>query len=91
MAATVAVVWGLWRAWRGLAVLFLLPTGLLTISTVYCQMHYGVDAATGLAVGIAAGALGQWLWEWWSVAAVSDATAVESPASSASLPRTSRR
>jgi membrane-associated phospholipid phosphatase len=27
------------------------PTLLLTIGVVYCQMHYGVDALSGLAVG----------------------------------------
>ena len=90
VAATVAVVWGIWRAWRGFGALLLLPTGLLTIATVYCQMHYGMDAAVGLAVGVAAGAAGQWLWAWWSDAAPADTT-VESPVSSASLPRTSRR
>jgi membrane-associated phospholipid phosphatase len=32
--------------------MILLPaTGLLTIGVVYCQMHYGVDALAGLAVG----------------------------------------
>jgi membrane-associated phospholipid phosphatase len=27
------------------------PTVLLTAGVVYCQMHYGVDALAGLAVG----------------------------------------
>jgi membrane-associated phospholipid phosphatase len=29
----------------------LIPTLLLAIGVVYCQMHYGVDALAGLAVG----------------------------------------
>ena len=28
-----------------------MPTVLLTAGVVYCQMHYGVDALAGLAVG----------------------------------------
>ena len=31
--------------------MLLVPTVLLTIGVVYCQMHYGVDALAGLAVG----------------------------------------
>jgi membrane-associated phospholipid phosphatase len=27
------------------------PTVLLTVAVVYCQMHYGVDAVAGLLVG----------------------------------------
>ena len=30
-----------------------IPTVLLTVGVVYCQMHYGVDAVAGLVVGIA--------------------------------------
>ena len=29
-----------------------LPTVLLTVAVVYCQMHYGVDAVAGLLVGM---------------------------------------
>jgi hypothetical protein len=28
-----------------------IPTLLLTVGVVYCQMHYGVDALAGLMVG----------------------------------------
>jgi hypothetical protein len=30
-----------------------IPTVLLTVGVVYCQMHYGVDALTGLTIGVA--------------------------------------
>lgn len=89
VAATVAAVWGVWRAWRGLGLVLGVPTALLTVATVYCQMHYAVDAAAGLLTGLAAGAAGQWLWLWWSSDAA-DVVTVESPINSASLPRTSR-
>jgi membrane-associated phospholipid phosphatase len=29
-----------------------IPTLLLAVGVVYCQMHYGVDALGGLAVGL---------------------------------------
>jgi membrane-associated phospholipid phosphatase len=29
----------------------LVPTVLLIVSVVYCQMHYGIDALAGVAVG----------------------------------------
>jgi membrane-associated phospholipid phosphatase len=47
LAATLAAA----RVSRRLGLLLLLPTVLLTIGVVYCQMHYGVDALAGLAVG----------------------------------------
>ena len=37
---------------RRLGVALLVPTVLLTIGGVYCQMHYAVDALAGLAVGL---------------------------------------
>ncbi len=52
VAATVSAVLALWREWRGFAVAFVVPAGLLVIGTVYCQMHYGVDALAGVIVGI---------------------------------------
>jgi membrane-associated phospholipid phosphatase len=55
VAATVAATLALYTVWRGLAIAFVIPTILLIIGTVYCQMHYGVDAAAGLAIGLAAG------------------------------------
>jgi len=54
VAATVAAVATLWREWRTLALALLVPAVLLVIGTVYCQMHYAVDALAGLAVGVAA-------------------------------------
>lgn len=53
VAATVAVVLTLWREWRVLAALLVVPAALLIVGTVYCQMHYGVDVLAGLAVGLA--------------------------------------
>ncbi len=58
VAATVAATVSLWYVWRPLAMVVLVPTILLIISTIYCQMHYGVDAATGLFVGVLAGLAG---------------------------------
>ncbi len=54
VAASTAATAALWRAWKPLGVGFTLPLILLTIGTVYCQMHYGIDAAAGLAVGLVA-------------------------------------
>jgi len=34
-----------------LGLVLLIATFLLTVGVVYCQMHYGVDALAGLAVG----------------------------------------
>lgn len=58
VAATVASVLTLFRHWRALALTFALPALLLTVGTVYCQMHYAVDALSGLAVGAAAAWVG---------------------------------
>jgi len=54
VAATVAAVGTLWRERRRLALVLLLPAVLLVVGTVYCQMHYAIDAVTGMAVGVAA-------------------------------------
>ena len=54
VAASTAATLMLWRVWRPLAAIFALPLVLLIIGTVYCQMHYGIDASTGLIVGILA-------------------------------------
>ena len=51
VAATVAAVIGTWRFSRGLALTLAVPTALLTVGVVYCQMHYAVDAGAGLALG----------------------------------------
>jgi membrane-associated phospholipid phosphatase len=47
LAATLAAARSSPRLGLGLSV----PTVLLTVGVVYCQMHYGVDALAGLAVG----------------------------------------
>ncbi|HZI77298.1 MAG TPA: phosphatase PAP2 family protein [Gemmatimonadales bacterium] len=47
LAATAAAL----RASRRLGLILLVPTALLTLGVVYCQMHYGVDALAGLLVG----------------------------------------
>ncbi len=54
VAATVAAALAAWRGAPRLALALLVPTGLLTVGVVYCQMHYGVDAIAGLVVGVAA-------------------------------------
>lgn len=58
VAATVATTVALWSQWRRLSYVVLVPTALLVVATVYCQMHYGVDVAAGLAVGAIAGLAG---------------------------------
>jgi membrane-associated phospholipid phosphatase len=47
LAATLAAA----RISRRLGLILSLPTLLLTVGVVYCQMHYAVDALAGLAVG----------------------------------------
>jgi membrane-associated phospholipid phosphatase len=51
VAATVAAAVTAWHGSRRLGLALLLPTVLLTVGVVYCQMHYAVDALAGLAVG----------------------------------------
>ncbi|UCD25770.1 MAG: phosphatase PAP2 family protein, partial [Gemmatimonadota bacterium] len=58
VAATVAATVALWYVWRTMALVVLIPTILLIVSTVYCQMHYVMDAGVGLVIGIAAGVAG---------------------------------
>lgn len=55
VAASVAATLAAWTASRRLGLLLLVPTVLLTVAVVYCQMHYAVDAASGLVVGLAVG------------------------------------
>ncbi len=57
VAATISATLALWHQWRFLGALFLIPALLLVVATVYCQMHYAIDAAAGLVVGIPVG--------WW--------------------------
>ncbi len=58
VAATVATVCALWFEWRRLAAWYVVPTILLTVGTVYCQMHYVLDATSGVLVGLLASACG---------------------------------
>lgn len=51
VAAAVAATTAAMQASRRLGLALLLPTSLLTLGVVYCQMHYGVDAVAGLLVG----------------------------------------
>jgi membrane-associated phospholipid phosphatase len=53
LAATLSAGW----VSRRLGILLAIPTLLLTVGVVYCQMHYGVDAVAGLVIGalVAAG------------------------------------
>jgi membrane-associated phospholipid phosphatase len=68
VAATVAAALAAATGSRRLGLLLLGPTILLGVGVVYCQMHYGVDALSGLMVGIV------------SALAVAKLTAVESSA-----------
>ena len=52
VAAAVAATLAAGRTSRRLGLILLVPTFLLTVAVVYCQMHYGVDALAGLAVGV---------------------------------------
>jgi membrane-associated phospholipid phosphatase len=58
VAATVAATVALWYQWRRMALVVIVPTVLLIVATVYCQMHYVVDAGAGLLVGIGSGVVG---------------------------------
>ncbi len=61
VAATVAATLAGWLGSRRLGAILLLPTVLLTVGVVYCQMHYGVDALAGLATGAGVVAAVRWL------------------------------
>ena len=52
VAATFATVIACWRAWPLLGRITVVPFVLLTIAVVYCQMHYAMDAMTGLVFGL---------------------------------------
>jgi membrane-associated phospholipid phosphatase len=51
VAGTVAAALAGWMGSRRLGILLMVPTILLTIGVVYCQMHYAVDAIAGALVG----------------------------------------
>jgi hypothetical protein len=52
VAATVAATIATWQGSRTAGMVLVIPTLLLTVGVVYCQMHYAIDAATGLLVPI---------------------------------------
>jgi UMF1 family MFS transporter len=54
VAASLAAALAAAMASRRLGVVLLIPTFLLTVGVVYCQMHYAVDALAGL-VGMVQG------------------------------------
>ena len=51
VAATVAATIGAWRGSRRLGVVMMIPTALLAVGVVYCQMHYVIDSAAGVILG----------------------------------------
>ena len=51
VAAALAATLAAGRISPRLGLILSVPTLLLTVGVVYCQMHYGVDALAGLAVG----------------------------------------
>ncbi len=52
VAATVAAAVGAWLGSRRLGMLLAVPTALLAVGVVYCQMHYVVDSAAGILLGL---------------------------------------
>jgi membrane-associated phospholipid phosphatase len=55
VAAAVAATLSAHRGNRALGWALVVPTVLLSVGVVYCQMHYGVDAVAGAAVGAVLG------------------------------------
>ncbi|MGH7590176.1 MAG: phosphatase PAP2 family protein [Gemmatimonadales bacterium] len=51
VAASVAAAGAAWLGDRRLGAVLIVFAALLTVATVYCQMHYAIDAAAGLLVG----------------------------------------
>jgi hypothetical protein len=56
VAVSVAATFAAWQSSRWMGVVVLTATALLTLSVVYCQMHYAVDAGGGVVVGAIVGA-----------------------------------
>ena len=54
VAASVAAAGAAWLGDRRLGGVLIVFAALLTVATVYCQMHYAVDATAGLLTGSAA-------------------------------------
>lgn len=61
VAAAGAVALAAWYEWRPWGVTLLVAVSLLTIGTVYCQMHYGVDVLAGLVVLGGVAVVRKWL------------------------------
>lgn len=57
VGATVAASLATLGEWRTLGWICVVFSGLLAVGTVYCQMHYAVDASAGLLVGVAGWAI----------------------------------
>ncbi|HRP08992.1 MAG TPA: phosphatase PAP2 family protein [Gemmatimonadales bacterium] len=53
VAATVAATLAALLLIPRLGMLMVVPTALLTVGVVYCQMHYVVDSVAGVAIGLA--------------------------------------
>jgi membrane-associated phospholipid phosphatase len=66
VAAAVAATLSARRGSRALGWVLAVPTVLLTVAVVYCQMHYGVDAVAGLLVGAGVTALVERLDRGWT-------------------------
>lgn len=56
VAATLAATGATLRTAPRLGRLMILPAILLTVATVYCQMHYALDAIAGVVLGVAVAA-----------------------------------
>lgn len=52
VAATVAATVGAWLGSKRLGMAMAVPTVLLAVGVVYCQMHYVVDSAAGVLLGV---------------------------------------
>jgi hypothetical protein len=55
VAAAVAATVSSFRGSRALGLALVIPTILLSVGVVYCQMHYGVDAVAGGILGVVVG------------------------------------
>jgi membrane-associated phospholipid phosphatase len=52
VAATVAATIGAWHGSRRLGLVIAIPTALIAVGVVYCQMHYAIDSAAGVLTGV---------------------------------------
>lgn len=58
VAATLSATLAAWRTSPRLGRILILPALLLTVGTVYCQMHYAIDAVAGVVVALLAIGIG---------------------------------